>query len=195
MPSGTDLLVIPPPAPAPAGAEGGPGPILRPRRPEDAAFLYSVAARWPESWLRVCRAGLPAPHQLEAMLGFGELSSRMVETMIDGVAHPVGLVTLYDGDDRSGTVWVDSVGLPGEEYEAARAVATVALVEEALFVRGFRKLYTRYAGYDAPPLGLLQCPVHEEVRMTEQLRHDDFWWDEIITAVYRDEWDEAVSGA
>jgi hypothetical protein len=143
----------------------------------------------------VCRPGLPAPHELEAVLDFGAVAGWMVEDVVDGVPRPVGLVTLYDGDDRSGTVWLDSVGLPGERHEAARAVATVALVEEALFVRGYRKLYTRHGGYDAPPLGYLQCPVHEEVRMTDQLRHDDFWWDEVITAVYRDEWDEAVRGA
>jgi hypothetical protein len=164
------------------------GVVLRPARPEDAGFLYAVAANWPESWPRVCRQRLPHPHEVEELLGFGVVDCRIVEVTVNGQTAAMGAVTLFDVDRRSGTVWFDNVGRRGDTAEAARDEATFRLLDDVFTAGTYRKVYARHFGFDAPPFCRLPCPVHEEARLVDQVIHDDFAWDEIISAVYRDEW-------
>jgi hypothetical protein len=166
--------------------------VLRPTRREDLGFLYTVAARWPESWSRVCRQRLPHPHEFEEVFGFAVLDSRTIEVVVDGDTRLAGAVTLFDVDERPGTVWFENVGLRGDANEAVRDEATSRLVHEVFTARRFRKIYARHQGYDAPPLAALACPVHEEARLVDQVVHDDFAWDEVVSAVYLDEWTAAT---
>jgi hypothetical protein len=161
---------------------------LRPAGPEDLGFLYAVAAHWPEAWPRVCRDGLPVPHQFELVVGFAVSDSRIIEATANGESAPVGAVTLFDADERAGTVWLENVGVRGDVDEAVRTAGTTLLLDEVFAAGRYRKVYARHVSHQAPPLAHLACPVHEEARLVDQVIHDDFVWDEVISAVYRDEW-------
>jgi hypothetical protein len=169
-------------------------PILRSIEPEDLGFLYSLAARWPESWHRVCRRGIPFPEEFDSLLRFNVNDQFMVEVEVNEERRRVGLVALFDADYAVGTAWIDSVGLPGDANDPLRAKALDQLIDRAFIASPpLRKIYVRHHGFEACPLSHLPYRTVEEARLTDHVRHDDFLWDSVITALHRADW--RASGA
>jgi hypothetical protein len=155
----------------------------------DSGFLYRLAGEHPQSWPRLCQKGVPNPGVFEGLLWDGVLAQYLVEVRADGRDVPIGTVCLYDADHIGGTVWIESVGLPGDHHEAVRGDALGQLLERAFTAWPFRRVYAVHHSCDPPVFGALpQLGAAEEVRLRDAYRHDGLLWDRVISAVSREDW-------
>jgi hypothetical protein len=161
---------------------GGDRLRLRQCTSADTGFLYSLAAKAPDSWLRLCIEGLPDPHQFASMLWDGVLFQAVID--VDGLS--VGLAAAYKASFLHGTAWVEIVGssvypvLSSSYDEAGR------LLVSHVFARWpFRKLYAQHGSYEGPVF--TPCEIYDatvEARLPEALYHERMRWDHVITAIW-----------
>lgn len=149
--------------------------------PDHHGFLYALAATVPEQWPRLCRRGLPDPHELPIALWAGVV--HQVVVCRGGV--PVGVASLHDVEPGHGTGWIDAVVLPGGDLAGARGAAAWAVVHHGFEALGLRLLYENHRGIDGSALAEAGLPAVEEARLADHWWADGQWWDRIITAVDR----------
>lgn len=160
---------------------------LRPVRPADYEMLYraelseALGRRWRH------RGTTPSPERFVQTLWDGVLAQFVV--VRKSTNEPIGLVGAYDLDWRDATCSVAVTAFPGE-IGNGWAIEGAELFFDHLFAAfPLRKLYAEsvegnYQAFSAGA-GLV---FHEEGRLRDHDYYDGKYWDKIILAVYRDEW-------
>jgi len=159
---------------------------IDPCGPEDLGFLYALAATVTQRWYRLCRRGLPPPHEFEEALWQG-VTCQFVTRSPDGTA--IAVSSLHDLDLRNGIGWIDVVGDDDLHIDAV-GPTTLHLLDHAFGNWPLRKLYATHLDLQPSPFSAAGVPFDVEARLREFAWHDGMYWDRVITAVRRTQWTE-----
>ncbi len=157
---------------------------------EDLGFLYALAATVTQRWYRICRRGLPAPHEFEGALWHG-VACQFVVRSTDGT--PLAVTSLHDLDLRNGVGWIDVVADDGLGPRDVVMPATLHLLGHAFDHWPLRKVYATHIDLDPSPLASCGVPFELEARLQDFLWHNGMFWDRVITTVRRSEWSEHIA--
>ncbi len=162
---------------------------LREVMPSDIGFLYSISTASKNAFRWRFRGGTPSPEVFAREMWSHVLAQFLVTRKSNG--HPIGLVVCYNTDFVDGWAYLAAVAAP--EY-----VGTGALAEAvALFIFGvfrnwnFRKLYMEAPEFNVDQIKSgLGSFFHEEGRMKDHHFYDGKYHDQLILALYRDEYEQ-----
>lgn len=146
----------------------------------------------PEQWFRICRRGLPPPHEFEAVLWQGVSALFVVRGSDDA---RLGVASLFDLDPHDGVAWMDIVIDPMPGGDDMLGPVARQLLDHAFSRWNLRKVYASHLGYQAPPLGECGIDGDIEAHLVEFARHDGMYWDRFITAIGRPAWHAAAAVA
>lgn len=161
---------------------------LRPLGTPDYAWLYEtgvggeVAPRWR------FRGTTPSPDDFVRALWDGVL----VQFVVEHGGSPVGMVTCYGADFRSGHAYFAIVAHPRASGTGLVIEGTVLFVDYLFDVFPFRKLYAEVLSVNLPAFAsAVGRYLVEEGRLREHERYGEGYCDLHTFAVYRDHWREA----
>jgi RimJ/RimL family protein N-acetyltransferase len=160
---------------------------LRPVRSVDYELIRAaelsddLAVRWRH------RGATPSPEQFAQRLWAGVLAQYLVVAHHD--EHVVGLVTAYDADMTSGTVWVGFVRFDSSGHSPLMVEGIVLLVDHLFEHWPFRKLYGETVDFNLAGLrNPLARLLVQEGRLREHVYAAGRYWDLHHLALYRSTW-------
>ncbi len=161
---------------------------LRPIEAPDIPYLYRLSVGGTAAQTYRFRGTTPSPDQFTRLLWEGVLAQFCVEPK--ELRRPIGLVTLYGADLRSGHVKVS--GILDEEFSGHRAVEAFELVIDFAF-RSFpiRKVYGESPEYNVRSFRtVFDVVAVEEGRLVAHEYLNGKYYDFVHLAIYRDRWIE-----
>jgi hypothetical protein len=105
---------------------------------------------------------------------------------------PLGLVTCYNADTRSGHIHLSAMALPKWQRTGLVAVGAGAVLYRLLSTEPFRKVYLDLASYNVEQMGRSLTDIFElEVSFPGVFYFDGRYWDRLIYSVRRDRFRES----
>lgn len=173
-----------------AGTKG----ILRPLIESDVPFLM----QWMNDLdvTQFLRTILPVSLQSE-MEWFEKVSKQSSDSvtlaMVDKKTKAlIGVISLGNIDHRQGTATTGtSIGNKKYWGKGYGTEAKMLLLEYAFRELNLRKIYSDVIGYNERSLAYAKkCGYVEEARLPQHYYRKGQYWDKIVLAVYRDEWEK-----
>lgn len=154
-------------------------------------FLYACAIH-PITGFRWRFRGLsPSPEDFRAQLWSQVLLQRLIVRNDSGAS--VGLGVCYNGNNADGYAYLAAVGAPQYMGTGAMAEGAALFIGEIFRNWNFRKLYMEAPEFNVDQVrsGLGKW-FHEEGRLEAHHFYDGKYHDQLILALYRDEYEQAV---
>ncbi len=102
---------------------------------------------------------------------------------------PLGLVVAYNADQRHGFAYLASVMVPEADGSGLGVAALDVFVGYLFATWPLRKLYAEIPEYNVDRLGnRIGYLLKEEGRLRAHSFYGGFWWDQVIVAIYRDDY-------
>jgi RimJ/RimL family protein N-acetyltransferase len=169
----------------------GSGLFLRSLEPPDHKTLYDWAgasdfgARW--------RGYTTLPSMEEFIRGVWAGVHQQELVCRERSGDPLGLVTSYNADLRSGTSYLALIQNPAAEG-TGHALFGFAMFVNALFTDWpFRKFYVEVHGYNLPTLGTALTRLgRTEAVLKDHVQFNGRYWDRHIVSFEREAWDQGV---
>jgi RimJ/RimL family protein N-acetyltransferase len=112
--------------------------------------------------------------------------------VVESDGDRVGASSLYEYSRPNGTMWLDVVMLPA--YAERRHEATSLALENAFANWSVRKVYAVHQEFESSPFEGLDCRWQREGHFKDRVRIRGRFWDQYISAVYRDDWYRVSGG-
>lgn len=158
---------------------------LRPAGSGDLSAMYQMAVQYPHLWQRVCGESIPPPHH------FGDViwHNAAAVLVVVGPDHSecIGVCSIHSLDGRNDTAKVEFV-LPRSPGLSADSQVATWLIDYAFRNWRLRKLYCEYADYGPSPVASIGEVVSCEGMLKDHVFHDNAYWDQIVLAIFRDDW-------
>jgi hypothetical protein len=153
----------------------------------DAILLAELSEPLAHRWRH--RGSTPRPEEFAQRLWNGVLAQFLVCRATD--LQPIGLVLSYGADLRASHVHLAATKFDAND-QSPLLLYGLTLFVNYLFVHwGFRKLYVEVPEFNAGQFGSGSGRLMtEEGRLREHLFFDGRYWDQVVYAVYRSDWDE-----
>lgn len=165
--------------------------LLRPVQVEDYAFLQQAEAdpRLAQQWR--LRGQTPSPEHWAQLLWQGVFAQFLVVERTTSL--PVGLVMAYGADFQNGYAYVGATKLDLDHQTPLVMLGLFLFFEHVFWTWPFRKLYFESPEYNLPQFRhALKHLVRAEGRLGQHTYFGGRYWDELILALYRDDWEEAA---
>jgi len=164
---------------------------LRPITERDYAFLMALATDERVGYRWLFRGETPSPEQFLTRLWQDVLVQFVVCRTADGTA--IGHVILTRANFRDGTGVVSVVVDPQLAGVGFGLEASDLFFNYVFRMFNFHKLYGETVEFNLQQFASgLKGLLHEEARLREHHFCDGRYWDYMIVAVYRDEWEAAA---
>lgn len=156
--------------------------------------MYGLYSRPEVTFLWRFRGATPPPEQFPSMLWNGVLCQFIICQRTNGM--PLGSISAYNADIKSGFVYLSLIVAP-EVVGTPVAYDSVILFLNYLFQGwNFRKIYGETSERHAEHL--FRSALYKDAVVVEgRLRAHEFaagkYWDSLIVALYRDDWEEIVA--
>lgn len=165
---------------------------LRPVHPSDYEYLYALATGEQTGFRWRYRGVSPSPESFAQGLWQQVIAQFVVERRSDG--ERLGHVVAFDANERNGFCHI-GILLDPEVEGAGWAFEAAALFVEYLFTLWpFRKLYGEvlefnYAAFESGR----DRWFREEGRLRAHEYHDNRYWDLVLVALHREDWERDAS--
>jgi RimJ/RimL family protein N-acetyltransferase/acyl carrier protein len=160
---------------------------LRPIEPPDISALYQIelSPQNISSWR--FRGGTPNPEQYSRTLFDGVLVSFIVE---DSTTRQIaGIVTCYNADLKNGVAYVGALSAESHRRTPVVLEGLELLIEYCFQNWQLRKLYFESPGYSYVDFASAwPWLLREEGRLRDHEYHADRFWDRLILAMHRADW-------
>jgi RimJ/RimL family protein N-acetyltransferase/acyl carrier protein len=165
---------------------------LRPIEPTDFASLYAIELAPDNIHRWRFRGSTPSPDQYARSLFDGVLATFVVQEIERGSI--VGVATCYNADLKNGLAYIAAATASAYQRRPAALEGVEMLVSYCFRNWQFRKLYLEspeycYTDFAAPSLPIFR----REGELKDHEYFDGRYWDRLILAIYRTDWDDLQS--
>lgn len=160
---------------------------LRPLADSDLAALYEASTAPERGFRWRYRGTTPSLAEFHAQLFEGVLCQFIVETVADRVAH--GLVCAYNAQFDQRFAYVAFVRFGPVRGRGEVLEGMMSFIEFLFRTWDLKKLYAEVPEFNAQGMFDLESrSVRVEGRLVDHCFHDGRWWDQLIVAVWREDW-------
>jgi len=164
---------------------------IRPVFPADGGFLYAIATAPETAYKWRFRGSSPSPEQFSGQLWADVLSQRIVVQREAGT--PIGLVVCHSPNLVDAWAYLAALASPRYESTGAMVEGAALFIDEIFRNWNFRKLYMEAPEFNVDQVrsGLGKW-FHEEGRLKAHHFYDGKYHDQLLLALYRDEYEQAA---
>ena len=169
---------------------------LRVIQPEDYRFLYWLETNPANAFRWRHRGSTPGPEEAIRTCWQGMLCAYIVESTES--SRPEGLAIAFNLDERNRHCHIGVLGRPDREEGGINPAleGIIILVQHLFEVWQFRKLYAEVLEYNYDQFQHATGPIAiEEGRLRDHDWMFGRYWDKIVLAIYRDDWERNHQGS